>query len=173
MFANIGFTYTLWPLLRILLSILLYSPELILGVLRMVRATWAQATGSANWKPQVPGGSEGRPQLPWTPQWTAGSSRTGGRDQSVALVRFQAAPGPGQLQLQYLVGWVKLPISIEKNSGMYHDVSIKSSSISAISRGFQSRKRSGAMVTWLTWPFQRHEFLGCFLPGPGWSSCAV
>eukprot|EP00435_Cladocopium_sp_Y103_P001735 s1756_g1.t1 len=37
---------------KILLSILLYSPELILGVLRMVRATWAQTTGSANWKPQ-------------------------------------------------------------------------------------------------------------------------
>ena len=41
--------------LRILLSILLYSPELILGVLRMVRATWAQTTGSANWKPQAEG----------------------------------------------------------------------------------------------------------------------
>ena len=39
--------------LEILLSILLYSPELILGVLRMLRATWAQATGSANWKPQA------------------------------------------------------------------------------------------------------------------------
>lgn len=38
--------------IEIILSILLYSPELILGVLRMVRATWAQATGSANWKPQ-------------------------------------------------------------------------------------------------------------------------
>lgn len=39
--------------LEILLSILLYSPELILGVLRMLRASWAQATGSANWKPQA------------------------------------------------------------------------------------------------------------------------
>lgn len=38
--------------IEIILSILLYSPELILGVLRMVRATWAQTTGSANWKPQ-------------------------------------------------------------------------------------------------------------------------
>ncbi|CAE7335536.1 unnamed protein product, partial [Symbiodinium pilosum] len=38
--------------IEILLSILLYSPELILGALRVVRATWAQASGSANWKPQ-------------------------------------------------------------------------------------------------------------------------
>ena len=38
--------------IEIILSILLYSPELILGVLRLVRATWAQTTGSANWKPQ-------------------------------------------------------------------------------------------------------------------------
>ena len=35
-----------------MLSILLYSPELILGVLRVGRAVWAQSSGSANWKPQ-------------------------------------------------------------------------------------------------------------------------
>lgn len=38
--------------IEIVLSILLYSPELILGVLRVARAVWAQSSGSANWKPQ-------------------------------------------------------------------------------------------------------------------------
>ncbi|CAE7555483.1 unnamed protein product [Symbiodinium natans] len=38
--------------IEIVLSILLYSPELILGVLRVVRAVWAQSSGSASWKPQ-------------------------------------------------------------------------------------------------------------------------
>eukprot|EP00930_Biecheleria_cincta_P034471 TRINITY_DN23825_c0_g1_i1.p1 TRINITY_DN23825_c0_g1~~TRINITY_DN23825_c0_g1_i1.p1 ORF type:complete len:1136 (-),score=191.46 TRINITY_DN23825_c0_g1_i1:236-3196(-) len=39
-------------LIEVVLSILLFSPELILGVIRMVRGVWAQATGSASWKPQ-------------------------------------------------------------------------------------------------------------------------
>jgi len=38
--------------IEVVLSILLFSPELILGVIRMVRGVWAQATGSASWKPQ-------------------------------------------------------------------------------------------------------------------------
>jgi len=39
-------------IIEVVLSILLFSPELILGVIRMVRGVWAQATGSASWKPQ-------------------------------------------------------------------------------------------------------------------------
>merc|ERR1712070_146174 len=39
-------------LIEILLSLLLFSPELVLGVIRLVRGIWAQATGSATWKPQ-------------------------------------------------------------------------------------------------------------------------
>ncbi|CAJ1370608.1 unnamed protein product [Effrenium voratum] len=38
--------------IEIVLSIFLYSPELILGVLRLWRGVWAQASGSASWKPQ-------------------------------------------------------------------------------------------------------------------------
>mmetsp|Transcript_72456 Transcript_72456/g.169717 ORF Transcript_72456/g.169717 Transcript_72456/m.169717 type:complete len:1103 (-) Transcript_72456:61-3369(-) len=38
--------------IEIVLSILLYSPELVLGVLRCCRGVWAQASGSASWKPQ-------------------------------------------------------------------------------------------------------------------------
>jgi len=39
-------------LIEIILSVLLFSPELILGVIRLVRASWSQVTGSANWQPQ-------------------------------------------------------------------------------------------------------------------------
>ncbi|CAE7681175.1 FKBP65, partial [Symbiodinium pilosum] len=37
---------------EILLSILLFSPELIIGVVRLVRGSWAQVTGTQNWQPQ-------------------------------------------------------------------------------------------------------------------------
>jgi len=39
-------------LVEILLSLLLFSPELIVGVIRLVRGAWAQVTGSASWQPQ-------------------------------------------------------------------------------------------------------------------------
>eukprot|EP00441_Pelagodinium_beii_P045563 CAMPEP_0197624120 /NCGR_PEP_ID=MMETSP1338-20131121/3896_1 /TAXON_ID=43686 ORGANISM="Pelagodinium beii, Strain RCC1491" /NCGR_SAMPLE_ID=MMETSP1338 /ASSEMBLY_ACC=CAM_ASM_000754 /LENGTH=1112 /DNA_ID=CAMNT_0043194219 /DNA_START=135 /DNA_END=3470 /DNA_ORIENTATION=+ len=39
-------------LIEIVLSLLLFSPELVLGVIRLVRGIWAQATGSASWQPQ-------------------------------------------------------------------------------------------------------------------------
>jgi hypothetical protein len=79
----------------------------------MVRATWAQATGSANWKPQVPGGSH-RVDL-------CRERRLFRQDQverevetnlSLWYVFKQLLGQIGQLQLQYLVGWVKLPINI-------------------------------------------------------------
>lgn len=39
-------------IVEILLSILLFSPELIIGVVRLVRGSWAQVTGTQNWQPQ-------------------------------------------------------------------------------------------------------------------------
>jgi hypothetical protein len=39
-------------LVEIALSVLLFSPELIVGVFRLVRGAWAQVTGSAAWQPQ-------------------------------------------------------------------------------------------------------------------------
>ncbi|CAK9089493.1 Peptidylprolyl isomerase [Durusdinium trenchii] len=39
-------------LVEISLSILLFSPELIIGVVRLVRGAWAQVKGKPNWQPQ-------------------------------------------------------------------------------------------------------------------------
>lgn len=39
-------------LIEIALSVLLFSPELVVGVVRLVRGAWAQITGSAAWQPQ-------------------------------------------------------------------------------------------------------------------------
>jgi len=39
-------------IIEIVLSLLLFSPELVLGVIRLVKGILAQATGSATWKPQ-------------------------------------------------------------------------------------------------------------------------
>jgi len=37
---------------EIALSILLFSPELVLGVIRLVRGSWSQVSGQQNWTPQ-------------------------------------------------------------------------------------------------------------------------
>ena len=39
-------------LVEITLSILLFSPELIIGVVRLVNGAWAQVKGKPNWQPQ-------------------------------------------------------------------------------------------------------------------------
>ena len=39
-------------MVEITLSILLFSPELIIGVVRLVNGAWAQVKGKPNWQPQ-------------------------------------------------------------------------------------------------------------------------
>ncbi|CAE8619086.1 unnamed protein product, partial [Polarella glacialis] len=39
-------------IIEILLSLFLFSPELVLGVIRIARGVWAQVTGCASWQPQ-------------------------------------------------------------------------------------------------------------------------